>query len=94
MTGADFREAVLSRWELSDPELVVLDQAVATLDLINEVEASGMPLKDRAQELRAQRTVLARLISQLNLPDEAGTPMASSTHARARKAAAVRDGRR
>lgn len=90
MTGPDFKAAVLARWELTDPELVILDQAAATLDLIAEVDASALDLADRARELRAQRVTFARLVSQLNLPDEAGGRTASITHARAVKAANAR----
>jgi hypothetical protein len=90
MTGDEFRDLVLARWNLNDPELVLLDQAAGTLDLIAEVEASDLSLADRARELRAQRLAFARLMSQLGLPDEAGKPVASITHQRAKKAAQAR----
>lgn len=90
MTGAELRAAVLARWSLTDPEMVLLDQATATLDLIAEVEASTMDTDKRARELRGQRLTLARLISQLALPDEAAVPVASITNQRARKAARAR----
>jgi len=90
--GESFRAEVLARWKLSGPELVLLAQASGTLDLIAEVESSDLPLADRARELRAQRLTFARLLSQMALPDEAGGRVASTTHTRARKAAAARWG--
>jgi hypothetical protein len=90
-TASDtFRAQVLERWSLTDPELVLLDQAAATLDLIGELEGSEMPLRERARELRAQRLTFARLLSQLALPDGKGGKVASITHQRAKKAAEVR----
>jgi hypothetical protein len=88
--GSEFRDAVLARWKLTEPEMRLLDQAAGTLDLIAEVEASTMELAAKARELRGQRLALARLISQLALPDEKGLPVASITHQRARKAAQAR----
>lgn len=92
MTGAQFRKKILARWKLTDPELAILDQAAATLDIIAEVESSGMPLNERARELRAQRIAFGKLINQLALPDEDGGRVASTTHNRARKAANARWG--
>jgi hypothetical protein len=88
--GAEFKAAVLARWNLSDPEQLLLDQAAGTLDLIAEVEASDLDLDVRARELRGQRLAFARLVSQLALPDEDGKPVASITHQRAKKAARAR----
>jgi hypothetical protein len=88
--GAEFRAAVLARWKLTEPEMRLLDQAAGTLDLIAEVEASDMELRDRARELRGQRLAFARLVSQLALPDAKGLPVASITHQRARRAANAR----
>ncbi len=92
MTGDEFRASVLERWELSDPEKVLLDQAASTLDLIAEVEASSMPLADRARELRASRLAFSRLLSQLALPDEDGEPTANIGHEKAKRAARARWG--
>lgn len=88
--GDTFRGQVVARWNLSDPELVVLDQAAGTLDLIAELEGSDMPLRERARELRAQRLTFGRLLSQLALPDGEGGKVASLTHQRARRAANAR----
>lgn len=94
MTPADtFYEAVLERWTLSEPELVILEQAASTLALIAELEGSDLPLHLRARELRAQRLAFGRLLSQLSLPDGQGGRVASSTHHRARRAAEARWGR-
>lgn len=92
MTGAKFHAQVLERWSLTGPELVLLDQAADTLDLITEIKSSGMALADRARELRAQRLTFARILSQLALPDEVGGRVASTTHTRARAAANARWG--
>ena len=88
--GDTFRRQVLARWSLTDPELVVLDQAAGTLDLIEELESSTMPLRERARELRAQRLTFGRLLSQLALPDGEGGKVASLTHQRAKRAAGAR----
>jgi hypothetical protein len=42
--GATFRAQVLERWSLTDPELVLLDLAASTLDLITELEGSDIAL--------------------------------------------------
>lgn len=88
--GDAFRAQVLERWALTAPELVLLDEAARTLDVIRELEASDLPLRERARELRAQRLTFGRLLSQLALPDGRGGKIASATHQRARKAANAR----
>ncbi len=92
MTGAEFRRQVLDRWKLSDPELVLLDAAAGTLDLLAEIETSDLPLADRAREMRAQRLAFAKILNQLALPDAEGGRVASTTHRRARAAANIRWG--
>jgi hypothetical protein len=88
--GETFRAQVLERWALTGPELVLLDQAAGCLDLIDELEGSELELKERAQELRAQRLTFGRLLTQLALPDGNGGRLASSTSARGRAAAEAR----
>src|SRR3954470_1158275 len=70
--GDTFRRQVVERWRLADPELVVLDQAAGTLDVIEEFAGSDMPLRERARELRAQRLTFGRSLSQLALLDGEG----------------------
>jgi hypothetical protein len=80
--GEAFRRDVLSVWELSGPELRLLDQAASTLDVLAELEATvetdGMMVAGSAGQLvlhpaiaeaRQQRLAFGRLVSQIDLPD-------------------------
>ncbi len=74
-----------SAFELRPDELVVLESASKTADLVAEIEAAlvGEPLTvpgsmgqmrehPLLSELRQQRAGLARLLAQLKLPDDPG----------------------
>jgi hypothetical protein len=82
--GRKFWRSTVARWELSTAELHVLAQASATLDTIADLEqivaatgpmgtgSRGQAITSPAlQELRLQRLALARIMSCLDLPDEA-----------------------
>lgn len=68
--------AVLNSWALEEHELVLLRQAVAVVDVCDELEGivrrEGPLLGDRAHpalvESRQQRQLLARLIVALRVP--------------------------
>ncbi|HXF73306.1 MAG TPA: hypothetical protein VNO79_11940 [Actinomycetota bacterium] len=77
--GERFKRAVLERFELDPAELELLDEAAATLDLIERLEDP--------RELRLQRDVLRRLVAALNLE---GGETSSEVRAKARRAARAR----
>lgn len=89
--------------ELTSSELLLLEEVCRTLDTLDvlnkslvadgpKVEGSkGQPVAHPAlNELRQQRIVLGRILSQLALPDEVGAALPSLTEARARRAAESR----
>lgn len=75
--GATFRAAILEMYELAAHESALLDQAAATLDLIEQLQAatSDVTLPDgrihpNVVELRQQRLALTRLVAAMRLPDD------------------------
>jgi hypothetical protein len=101
--GEAFRAEVTARWELTAPELLILDGTCAAVDRIDALEAlvdrDGLMVPGSAGQLvmhpavgevRKHRALVARLVNQLRLPDEEGRPVASMTHGRAQRAAQAR----
>ena len=93
---------VVADYELEPAELVVLGQAARTLTLIDQLDVAVdrdglLDVEGRVHravaEARAQRLVLGRLLSQLDLADDDAALVSPAT-ARARKAAAARWGHR
>lgn len=84
--GARFRRAIVSAYDLNEGDAVLLAEIAGVLDTIDGLAPT------KVAELRLQRTLLARLLSQLALPDPGAEPPRSSTaaSARGRKAASVR----
>jgi hypothetical protein len=89
--GLAFWTVTASEFELTEGELAILREACRTLDTLDalaEVIATGGPmakgsagqpvLHPAVAEARAQRLVLHRLLSALNLPDPEGTPQVTS----------------
>jgi hypothetical protein len=87
--GEKFRAVVLENYELREDEVLLLDQAAATLDTIEALDAAllGAPLTvpgslgqqrehPLLSECRQQRAALARLLKQLELESEAGVTQA------------------
>lgn len=86
--GERLRAAVVDLYDLTEPELALLDAAAATADLCAAlaelVDRDGLliagqagitKLHPAAAELRQQRLTLARLIVALRIPtDEEGEP--------------------
>ena len=82
-SGRALWRQVLSRYELDEHELVLLREAVRTVDQLDDlaaaVTADGVLVDGKAHpalvEARQQRVVLARLLASLRLPeDDAGRP--------------------
>ena len=82
LAGERFRAAVLASYELTDVESRILDQAAATLDVIDQLDAvvaadgvtstgsAGQTVAHPAvAEARQQRLAFGRLVSQIDLPD-------------------------
>lgn len=87
-------------WELTNRELELLRNACAQADLTADLEAAlketGLVvegaagqkrLNAAATELRQSRLALARLLSEIPIPDEDGEPPVSPSSRRAREAA-------
>ncbi|OBI08628.1 hypothetical protein A5715_00590 [Mycolicibacter heraklionensis] len=77
--GSDLRKAVLETYELAEHELVLLDDAAATVDLIQElsdqIERDGLMTEagrvhPAVAEVRQQRITLARLLVALRIPTD------------------------
>lgn len=98
--GRRFWRETVSEHELSTPELALLEEISRTIDDIDLLHTAvredgatvaGSKGQTRAHpalvELRHQRQVLGRLVSQLGLEDEDGGSVPSLKTARARKAA-------
>lgn len=110
LAGERFRRDVLEVYELTGPELRLLDQAAATLDVVAELEgqvaadgtmvsgsAGQQVLHPAIGEARQQRLAFGRLVGQLNLPDpesETGEGVWTPEAVRARRAAQARWRRR
>ncbi|CCH77738.1 hypothetical protein BN12_220016 [Nostocoides japonicum T1-X7] len=101
--GRRFWRSTLSSFELSDAEILVLEEACRTLDDLDRLEemvaqhgpsvkgSQGQVVVNPAlTEARGQRAILHRLIAALQLPDLDDRPMPSSTSMRSQKAAQVR----
>ena len=95
VTGRRLWKRVVSAYELRPDELVLLESACRTADLVVRLEAAmeGQPLTVRGSmgqqrehpllsEARQQRGLLARLLAQLKLPDEGTVPNKRSEQAR------------
>lgn len=94
--GAKLFTDIANKWVLRADELRVLEDACGEADLVDDLKAA-MVGQDRLvkgsqgqlvinpliSEQRQHRTALATLLKQLRLPDEADTPEARSTQARA-----------
>jgi len=74
--GKALRSALQARYELEPHELVILDSAAATADLIADlqgvVDRDGVVVDGRPNpalvEVRQQRIVLGRLLAALHIP--------------------------
>src|SRR4051812_16747276 len=101
--GRRFWTQTVGVYELSDSELNLLAEACRTLDqlevLAAQVTADGTMIPGAAKQLvlhpaigeaRAQRVVLHRLLASLQLPDEDGASVPTTTTMRARRANVVR----
>lgn len=101
--GAAFRTEVLELYELTPPELALLDEAVVLIDTLKriEVQLAESPLTGRGSRgqqvanplLRAQRDytlALARVVEGLALPMPDELEGESPTTKRARRAATIR----
>ena len=101
--GRTFWRDVLATYELDLPETQLLTEVCRLLDQCEQLQAvldrdgltiAGSTGQTRIHpgvgELRACRTVLGRLLAQLDLPDPEGDTLATPTQARARKAARTR----
>lgn len=88
-TGVGVWRAITSRYELRSDELLTLEDACRTSDMIAALEsawsADGAPMTTKGSmgqlvihpligELRAQRAARNALWRQLRLPDDAGMP--------------------
>lgn len=83
--GETFAASVRDEFTLNQAESILVDEVAAVLDVIDEMPAS------RVTELRQQRILLSRLLSQLALPESGGdAPRPKSTSTKARKAARAR----
>lgn len=110
LAGERFRAAVLEVYELTAPELRLLDQAAATLDVIADLDAvvaadgvtstgsAGQVVTHPAvAEARQQRLAFGRIVSQIDLPDlesETGEGVWTPESVKARRAAQARWRRR
>lgn len=96
-----FWRDVTGEYTLRADELIVLEDACREIELIEQIEAAqaeepmiatgsmGQPVAaPLIQELRQHRSVLARLLGTLKLPDEGG--QGASASAKARSAASAR----
>ncbi|MHA3701485.1 hypothetical protein ACXR2U_04825 [Jatrophihabitans sp. YIM 134969] len=106
-TGAAFWVKVTAQYGLRLDELVVLESACRTLDVLARLDAevAGQPLTvpgsmgqmrehPLISEARQQRAALARLVRQLELPDEVTVGSALSRSSSARTLANARWSRR
>jgi hypothetical protein len=84
--GRAFVAEVTAAFDLNAAEVVLLHEVGATIDVVDALPAADV------QEQRAQRTLLARMLSQLALPDSGGgTPRVPTTASqRGSKAARAR----
>ena len=80
--GALFRRRVLRDHDLNLSEMELLTEVAGILDLL---EAGGLAVSEQRQ----QRTLLSKLIAQLQLPDDEGAPQVP-TPTRLRGQAAAR----
>jgi hypothetical protein len=98
---------ISSAYQLRPDEYRLLEEACREIDLIERLEAElretstttrgsqGQTVAaPQLSELRQHRTVLARLFSQLKLPDVAAQQTAGDRSASARQTAALRWGKR
>jgi len=98
--GRRLWRAVVSAFELAEAELATLTEAARVLDDVEQLQiavadAPMVTTGSRGQEvvhplraeLRSQRLLLARLLSQLDVPVDEGAWDGLSAAARARKAA-------
>ena len=108
--GERFRQAVTDAYELTDPEARILEQACATLDVVEALEAQveldgtmvdgsagQLVLHPAIGEARQQRLAFGRLVSQIDLPDpesETGEGVWTPQAVKARRAAQARWRRR
>jgi hypothetical protein len=101
--GRGFWKTVTSGYELDPAETELLVEVARLLDQCEQLQGvldrdgltiAGSTGQTRIHpgvgELRACRTVLGRLLAQLDLPDPEGDTLATPTQARARKAARTR----
>ena len=100
VAGRKLWTSIVDSFDLDEHELVLLRQAVRTVDLLEELESeitSGGSMVDGPQgrkanpaavEARAQRITLARLLSVLRLP--AGETGDEQANARPRRRVGVR----
>ena len=99
--GRSFWAATIGVFDLSDSEFEILAEVCRTLDTLDSlagvaerdgpmvVGSAGQPVLNPAlTEARGQRIVLHRLLSALELPDEAGAPAVVSSRSASGKAAA------
>ena len=84
--GTRFRRSITAAYDLNEAETLLVREIADTIDTIDLLPAS------KVAELRLQRTLLARLLSQLALPDaDTGAPRSpTAASQRGRKAAAIR----
>lgn len=100
-----FWRSIMAKYELREDELRLLEDACREMDLIERFEAQlattdlvvagsqGQPVASPlAQEVRQHRSVLARLLKQLELPSEGGAAAGGSRSAAGRSLAAARWG--
>src|SRR5262249_958602 len=98
--GQRFWNAVVTTWDLSVPELELLAAACRTIDEIDALQASvtaeGAVLEDSngwpkphpaLVALRSSRSLLGKLLAQLELPDVDGEKIPSPLQARGKRAA-------
>jgi hypothetical protein len=103
--GRRFWRRTFEAFELSDPERELLGEVcrcLDTLDVLREaVEEHGAMVEGSTGQLvvnpavieaRQSRALLARLLAQLDLPDETGAALDSPATTRAKRAARVRWG--
>jgi hypothetical protein len=84
----DFRKHVLGTYDLSPPELILLDEVCRVITTIDEIVAKP---KYSKVEVRQQQTTLGRLLGQLHLPDADGADLTPSPATlRGRRAAQAR----
>ena len=89
--GARLWRSIVGAYDLEEHELVVLRSAVATVDLVDQLEAEiaargavvespqGLKANPAVVEIRQQRLVLARLLAALRMPQgDAGDQQAGA----------------